>query len=138
MAEIESGMTLYDFNKAALIGAPSATSAEMESMRNKIKKYLKNNHTNSYYFMMLCKEKADYTIFTGRDHTISYYYELMEEDIKLCLANRELELMALNINDDKVLEIWTRTYAEDVEDREVFLYYLFPYDTAIIEYCEVN
>lgn len=135
MAEIETGMNLYEFNKSTLMNAPSATSAEMELMRNKLKKFFAKNNKAHHYYMMLCKDLSDYTIFTSKDFEISYYSDIMEEDVQDCFKNRNMEIMMIDINDDNVVEIWTRVnhYEEDVSN-EIYLYHIFPYDEAIIEY----
>lgn len=135
MAELETGMTLYDFNKATLVNAPSATSAEMELMRNKLRKFFAKNIDVQHYYMMLCKDLSDYTIFTSKDYEISYYSDVMTKDIEDCFKNRNMEIMMIDINEDNVVEIWTRVnHLEEDIANEIYLYHIFPYDTAIIEY----
>ena len=142
MAEIETGMNLYEFNKSTLVKAPSATSAQMDLMRNRLRKFLAKNNKAKYYYMMFCRDIADYTLFTSKDFEISDYAEQMEEDIQDCFRNRGMEIMMIDINDDDVVEIWTRVnHPEDESLNEIYLYHIFPYDEAIIEYstdCEVS
>ena len=136
MAEIDSGMNLYEFNKSTLVNAPSATSAEVELMRSRVKKYLANNANANRYYMMLCRELTDYTLFHSTDLLISECSEIMEADIQDCFNNRGMEVMMMDINDDNVVEIWVRVnHAEEEVPNEIYLYHLFPYDMGVIEYC---
>lgn len=136
MAEIDSGMNLYEFNKSTLVNAPSATSAEMDLMRSRVRKYLANNPNANRYYMLLCRELADYTLFNSTDLLISECSEVMEADIQDCFNNRNMEIMMMDINNDNVVEIWVRVnHTEEDIPNEIYLYHLFPCDMGVIEYC---
>lgn len=79
--------------------------------------------------MLLCNERRDYTLFHKKNNSHKTY-ENMLDVLKECLTNRG---QVKSIELDKVsqaIEIWLHI------DEENFAYYLFPYDTGVIE-CEV-
>ena len=118
MSEIGLG-TLYDMNKTL-----------MEKEENKISKKdflsrLKNVtdfFTKGEYFMLLCHEERDYTVFRL---TTSSKGWLATEELKACLTNRG-EVLSLDPTGDGAFEIWIK------KPTGVFCYYLFPYDSAVI------
>lgn len=122
MSDVVMG-TLYDLNKSALATAKALNiTEEFKKKKEEFYNYIKK-HNNKFY-MLLCNEQKDYTIFNllFPDTPKMCYYELAE-----CLENRG-ELLSFEPTEDGVAyEIWLR-----IED-EIFVYYFFPYDNAVIQ-----
>lgn len=113
---------LYEMNKA-LVKKEKALS--MSKIREGIKRirtycYDKREKENEEYFMMLCHEKRDYTIFKISN------FDIFEKDLEECLVNRG---QVKSINVDKAAaayEIWMQFGDEPV------CYYFFPYTNGIV------
>ena len=119
---------IYELNKDLVNKYEKVlTREEIENKKQDvILKFLKNKE-NSFYFMLLCHEQRDYTLFNfidyrGEDTDIICANELTE-----CLLNRG-KIKGIDITKDKnAIEIWARI------DGEAFVYYFFPYDNGVIE-----
>ena len=96
MSEVSMG-TLYELNKSAMARDKGMSSFKLTETLNKMIPFFSENT----YFMLLCHEQRDYTVFR--------------------LSSVEKE----NINN--AYEIWIRN------NGNIYVYYLFPYDEAIIE-----
>lgn len=126
MANIEMG-TLYDINKS-LVKKNEVTLSD-DILKNK-KELIINflNDKNNYFFMLLCNEKRDYTVF----HDANLCSQNTKEKIANilideCLKNRG-EIRGIELTKEKdAIEIWM------VIDDDAYVYYFFPYDKAIIE-----
>lgn len=75
------------------------------------------------YWMLLCRERNDYTIF----HFVESIDKLADS-INKTLRNRG-DIIDFVRRDDGNYEIWIR----DIDTKENFVYYLFDYNQAIIE-----
>lgn len=119
MSEVSMG-NLYDLNKSAMQNEKALSSF---ALRNKLDE-IKNLFFKKGYFMLLCHERRDYTVFNIKaDENIS----IAKVDLKECLKNRG-EILAIDkTEDDVAYEIWLRI------DGENFVYYMFPYDMGVIE-----
>ena len=124
--EIEFG-TLYDINKNIVKQNEVKLS---ESLLNSKKEIIKNfimNKTDNFYFMLLCNERKDYTIFDfdgwkSSAKSLNCAQCLVDE----CLANRG-EIRGIDLTKDKTaIEIWM------IIDNEAYVYYFFPYDNGVI------
>lgn len=119
--------TLYDVNKNLIQNAIKALDeTALNSKKEIIKNFLRK--TNNNYYMLLCNERKDYTIFTignveNKEQKIEKLpFVLVDE----CLKNRG-EIRVIELTEDKgAIEAWIS--AND----ESFAYYFFPYDSAII------
>ena len=119
--------TLYDVNKNLIQNAIKALDeTALNSKKEIIKNFLRK--TNNNYYMLLCNERKDYTIFTignieNKEQKIEKLpFVLIDE----CLKNRG-EIRVIELTEDKnAIEAWI-----SVND-ESFAYYFFPYDSAII------
>lgn len=78
------------------------------------------------YFMLLCNERRDYTLFNFNGKAC---YDDATNDLLECLVNRG-DIIDIQVNEDKVGEIWLRT----LDDQEIHCYHLFPYDEGVLEY----
>ena len=121
--------TLYDLNKG-LVQQNEVKLSEgvLNSKKEVIKNFLVK--TNNNYYMLLSNERKDYTIFTMGSND-GYTYEdkskrLVSILVDECLVNRG-EIRGIDITKDKgAIEIWMSIEGDS------YVYYFFPYDTAII------
>lgn len=124
MAEIESGLTLYDLNKDLLQKEKTLSSTKIKQKRPDIIKFF--NEIKNNYYMLLCNELKDYTVFKTDDKREDTY-TIAADELILCMQNRG-NILSIERTDDKVaLEIWMR-----IEDK-IYVYYAFGYDAAIID-----
>lgn len=122
MGEIGLG-TLYDMNKNAMNAEKPMSAYALRNRLDLVKKYFQDNKE---YFMLLCREQNDYTIFKISEKTVEKINEAASI-LGECLINRG-EVLSIDKHDlGPALEIWLRINGEN------FVYYLFPYDEAIIE-----
>lgn len=132
MSEFEAG-TLYDLNKSLVqqnekILEQGVINSKKEIIMNYLRKI------DNTYYMLLCNERKDYTVFRigsyNEDMYLNHehqYKELIDILVDECLVNRgEIRGIDLTKNQDAI-EIWLSI------DGEAYVYYFFPYDTAIIE-----
>ena len=129
MAEINMG-TLYDMNKNVIANlSPLGKGQIRETLNSEVSEYLKD--TDNTYYMMLCHEARDYTVFR-----ISDYSSIPDaiKELKECLNNRG-ELYSIAKDTNGAIEIWIKGtgFCEYLEKDKFYMYYLFPYDAAIIE-----
>ena len=110
--------TLYELNQQALKNVPAVNAQEITKAIMELTDYIKNS--GNKYFMLLNKERSDYTIFIYEEKS----KELAEEMIG-CLTDRG-ELLAVEKQDNGAYECWIR------RSGLVYMYYLFPYDNAVI------
>ncbi len=128
MAEIEAG-NLYDMNKSLV--AKYEKQLKGKALQNRIDRavipYLREKMKNESYFMLLCHEKRDYTVFHISDNE-----NAMDEIIKMlkvCLLNRGAIFGIDRTPDGVALELWIKYDG----DGEMACYYFFPYTQAIVE-----
>ena len=115
--------TLYDLNKSIVEKNIDALSEEdMKNKKNLIIKFLED--TDNYYYMLLCNDRKDYTVFHHLDTNIECLQDVLIDE---CLPNRGCtKSIELTKNNDAI-EIWISI------DGDSYCYYFFPYDEAIIE-----
>ena len=111
---------LYDFNKQIMANEkPLDTIA----FNIKIKKMIDDLYsTKKPYWMLLCRERNDYTVF------IMMTAEGTVNEMSECLHNRG-EILSIEKQEDGNYEIWIR----DFKTKENFAYYLFDYTFGIIQ-----
>ena len=121
MGEVSLG-TLYDINKNLMKKEKKLSYPVLTNKLKQVTKFFKNN---KMYFMLLCNEAKDYTIFKINNHASA---EKATEELKECLLNRG-EILGISKVDEiqEAFEIWIKT------NNDAYCYYLFPYDEAIIE-----
>ena len=122
---------LYEMNKQLMEQEPPITSTELQIAKEHLRTWL-TEHFNQKYFMLLCHELRDYTLF-NLDKTNSWkmakpqaIYEAAEDIIE-CMINRG-HLLIANQQEDGTWELWIRNH------EGCFAYYLFPYGEAVLEY----
>ena len=124
MAEIKSGVTLYDLNKDLLQKEKALSKAKIMQKRPEIISFFKEISNN--YYMLLCNDLKDYTVFKTDDKREDTY-TIAADELILCMQNRGNILSIERTQDNIALEIWMR-----IND-EIYVYYAFGYDTAIID-----
>jgi hypothetical protein len=123
MSEVAMG-TLYDLNKSAM--RASKTLDIRETIKEKDRELFNFFATNKFA-MLLCNEQKDYTVFAmisshGREKQVA----TAKEELYTCLSNRG-ELLSFEKTEDGIaFEIWLRI------NEEIFVYYLFPYNEAVL------
>ena len=124
MAEIEAG-TLYSMNQTIMDSMKPIATEALDKAKRELQAYFMAN-IDEKYFMLLCKELSDYTVF------------IINSNLSCSVAVSELnetldyrgEILSIGkTSDDTAFEIWIRTD----EDKKVHVYYLFPYKAGIIE-----
>lgn len=126
---IELG-TLYDVNKNLVQNSEKKLSQGIiNSKKEEIKNYLRR--IASPYYMLLCHERRDYTLFNlGYASNFSFsekYTKTANVLIDECLVNRG-EIRGIDITKDKnAIEIWMSI------DGDSYAYYFFPYGDGVID-----
>lgn len=126
MSDISLG-TLYDVNKNLVLkNEIELTDGVVNSKKEIITNFMRQ--MNNAYYMLLCNEKKDYTVFRMNDKdSDDSIREIVSILVDECLKNRG-EIRGIDLTKDKdAIEIWLI-----IED-EAYCYYFFPYDAAIIE-----
>lgn len=123
MAEVSMG-NVYELNQSAISNFPPLNESDIRKNLRKLEKYFANSNTQ--YYMLLCRELYDYTIYTiDRKH---YNKQKAASEVMLTLQERG-QIVEIDQTDDKVAyEFWV-IYNED---NKAHVYYLFPYDKAVI------
>ena len=126
-SEVSLG-NLYDMNKQLMANEAEIAPEVRTEKRRALIDWIKANY-HEHYFMMLCHERRDYTVFRLKDivPTIEAIYT-MADDVFECMKNRGT-LLALDRQEAGGWELWLRA-----DDGEIYAYYLFPYGEAVLEY----
>lgn len=119
MSEVSLG-SMYDLNKNLMQQEKALSPVKIT---NKIKELIPY-FSKGKYFMLLCHERRDYTIFQVKNDTYQSPI-LAAKELKDCLKNRG-EILAIDPAEGGAYEIWIRNL------EGCFAYYLFPYDEAVI------
>ena len=118
--------TQYEFSKNMVSQLPALNEGNLNSKKEIVKNFIIKQ--NNFYYMLLCNEQKDYTVFHWNnicDDTGAM--EIAKILVDECLKNRG-EIRGIDLTENKdAIEIWL--YIEE----EAFVYYFFPYDEAIIE-----
>lgn len=126
MSNISLG-TLYDVNKNLVLkNEIKLTDGVLNSKKEIITNFMRK--MNNTYYMLLCNERKDYTVFKMNDkNSDDSIREIVSILVDECLKNRG-EIRGIDLTKGKdAIEIWLI-----IED-EAYCYYFFPYDAAIIE-----
>lgn len=114
--------TAYDINKNLV----KKYEKELTQEQLKEKERLIDMFTRAradHYYMMLCHDRRDYTIFHTNNTEGRISGEFME-----CLQNRGKIVAIDETEDTGAIEIWLMI------NNEAFCYYFFPYENAVVEY----
>lgn len=118
MSEVSLG-TVYDINKNLMDKEKRLSNSALRKKIDEIDK----DFFKKGYFMLLCHEQRDYTVF---DITTDANAGWAARELKDCLSNRGDVLSIEKTQDGIAYEIWIR------KTEGSFVYYLFPYDEAVI------
>ena len=126
--------TLYDINKSLVEkNIQILTEEELKGKYDLVVDFI--NQTSNDYYMLLCNDRKDYTIFHRNEIEDGLFKDsegLIEDVIEKilideCLPNRGgIKSIELTENKD-AREIWLSIEGES------YCYFFFPYDAAIIE-----
>ena len=116
--QINLGVSLYDVNKNLMA---NETPLDTILLNRKIIE-VANCMTAKEYWMLLCNERKDYSVFK-----IENPNNLIEE-LTITLTNRG-QVLSIDKQEDGNYEIWIRDY----NTQENFVYYLFDYTFGIIK-----
>jgi hypothetical protein len=123
MSEVSLG-NMYELNKTAVAAEKPLKSFEIKDKLRKVKEFFKDS--NDKYFMLLCRERYDFTLFNLLNKNDLSLASGIKE-LKECLENRGA-IISIDLTENKdAYEIWIKI------DDEPFVYYLFPYDLGVIE-----
>lgn len=116
--------TAYEINKNLVEKyEKELTIKELQNKKTEIINFIQE--TEGQYYMLLCNDKKDYTIFNilNKNNIQEMTNILVDE----CLTNRGI-IKGIDLTKDKcAIEIWLST------ENEAFCYYFFKYDDAVIE-----
>ena len=118
---------LYDMNKIFIKDhEPELTEGNLNSKKQIIIDFIKKCNNN--YYMLLCNERKDYTVFHWKDlNSALAPFEIANILVDECLKNRG-SIRGIDLTQAKdAMEIWL------VIDDDAYVYYFFPYDAAVIE-----
>lgn len=119
-----NSISLYDFNKVNMAQIKPYDDFVLHKRCSEVIKEIWNKpFENQTYWMLLCRERNDYTIFCIK-YSIKEAIDALEE----CLRNRG-KILDITKQEDGNFEIWIR----DFDTNENVVYYLFDYNGAIIE-----
>ena len=114
---------MYEINQQLVNKENPLSNKEIDLKRTDLINYFKNKET---YYMLLCKELSDYTVYVLKDSFNSRQkasYEVIET-----LKERGT-IYAIDKQKNGSYEIWLKPFMEDLPH----VYYLFPYSKAVIE-----
>lgn len=120
MAELDLGMNLYDMNKQAY---NQEKPLDVIALHIKVNDMITDIYkTKKPYWMFLCRERNDYTVFIPitREGTINEMLETL---------NNRGHVLDINKQEDGNYEIWIR----DNDTNENFVYYFFDYSFGVVK-----
>ena len=120
-----NGGNLYEANKQLMLAHEKPlTHLELGGVQAKLEKFFENKVKK--YAMLLCHEQRDYTLFNLDTNNIIAPHTAAAEALGCCTDRGEV--YSIEETDDKqAYEIWIK------EEDDIYCYYLFPYDQAVIE-----
>lgn len=117
-------VNLYELNKTFYKSMPEITFNELQEQRKKIADWIKESDCK--YYMLLCRERSDYTIFALRES--GGLVAADKEIVDIVCSRGQLKAIELESN---FPEKWIQFWLED--NKEIYMYALFPYDSGVIE-----
>ena len=129
MAEVETQYNLYDFNKVNMARLPVLSPDQENTAKNILRTFF-HEHSGTHYFMMLCHENRDYTLFDRQNWDMRDVVGTILNDIVECMHNRGYGIIDIGTVPGAI-EIWVKPRSQQ---EEAFLFMLFPYDEGVISY----
>jgi len=123
---VTTSTSLYELNK---INMAQIQPVELQWLKEKCLEVAKEirNCLWTNYWMLMCRERYDFTMFHSLPHLEDFSSELADA-LYECLTNRG-DVIDFTKQLDGNYEIWIR----DTETKENFAYYLFDYNNGVIE-----
>lgn len=121
---MDASMTMYDYAKQVVANEVPMDPVVFNCRIDEVAKAMISKN----YWMLLCIERRDYTVFNTTDCVGDFDAHFIAEELKPTLMNRGLVLLIDEQKKDEVYEIWIR----DPETNENFVYYLFNYEEGVI------
>lgn len=115
-------INLYELNKTLYKSLPEITFNELQEKKKEIVKWLKE--ADNMYYMLLCRERRDYTIF---HYNGGVWLGTLEDELIGIICSRG-KLKAIEFN---IMEQWIQFWVEI--NGEAYMYAFFPYDVGVIE-----
>lgn len=130
MPNFDAG-NLYEVNKSLVEKSekPLKGKAFTNEYNKQVAPYIKKKSQEHKYFMLLCNELKDYTVFHFGTEKSNKDFEPFSFSFRSCLFNRGRVYCMEPTADGVAIEIWIQSD----EDSEFHCYYFFPYDEAVIE-----
>lgn len=126
-SDTKLNINLYELNKTFYNSMPELTFNELKDKQKEIAEWV--HRAGGTYFMLLNRERADYTVFHINK---SIYIKSIDKEVVDIVCSRG-KIKSIEINDK---ELWIQFWIED-KDKNVFMYAFFPYDSGVIE-CTTN
>ena len=115
------GITLYNLNKQAMSKEQPLDVIAFNNIISKVADKVKDKE----YWMLLCNERKDYTVFKiehpNNRRTIT-------EELSVTINNRG-QVLSIDEQEDGNFEIWIKDY----NTKEAFAYYLFDYTFGVVK-----
>lgn len=122
---IQTGISLYELNKMMMKQLPPQPERILKSKLISIGDWFSVAPLDQKWFMLLCREKTDYTLI----HFKNFDFNKGIEELKECIENRG-QLFAIDyLHGENAYEIWIK----EPETKEVNLYMLFNCTPMVIE-----
>ncbi len=125
MADFDLNMTLYDANKQIMKTMAPVSKIKMNLDFANLGAWM-SKYPNAHYFMLLCKERSDYTMF----HLNNYNYSKATKEVREVLEERGTLLGINYVHGEDAYECWIR---EEGENPQVYMFMLFQADWMVVE-----
>ncbi len=116
-------VNLYELNKTLYKSLPEITFNELQERKKKIADWI--GESDNKYYMLLCRERSDYTVFV-----ISYSGQVTIDKEVIDIVCSRGKIKAIEI-EENFPERWVQFWIED--NKEIYMYAFFPYDSGVIE-----
>lgn len=121
MAEVEMG-TLYDLNKQVMAQLPPQEEHLLKHNWNVIGDWFGKNQNR--WFMLMCKERSDFTLL----HIVDNNFSAAVQEVQEILLERGQILAIQYVHGEDSFELWIKD-----NNGEVFLFMMFEADWMVVE-----
>ena len=130
--EIETGINLYDFNKANMGKLPVLETEEQFNGAKKVITDFLQKDEFAFYYMLLNHENRYFTVFEfTRDIKSDGRRDRMAQDVLECMFNCDFGIIDICPDESgNALEVWVK----NLDTETAYMYLLFPYDFGVIKY----
>ncbi len=121
-------VNLYELNKTLYRSLPEITFNKLQEQKKKIADWV--YESDNKYYMLLCRERNDFTVFFV--HIPSFANDNLvpiEKEVVDIVCSRG-QIKAIEI-EENFPERWVQFWVED--NKEIYMYAFFPYDSGVIE-----